>query len=99
MTDGAYAAKIERDIREAVRDGVNATPKFYVDGERIDGKLPLDGSRGRDPGRGAGGLRGLTVPGPHRSTRRCIRRRTELNRAAVARVAAATATAPRNPST
>jgi protein-disulfide isomerase len=43
VIDGAYAAKIERDIREGVKDGVNATPKFYVDGERIDGKLPLDG--------------------------------------------------------
>jgi protein-disulfide isomerase len=43
VTGGAYAAKIERDIREGVKDGVNATPKFYVDGERIDGKLPLDG--------------------------------------------------------
>jgi protein-disulfide isomerase len=30
-------------VREGVRDGVNATPKFYVDGERIDGKLPLEG--------------------------------------------------------
>jgi len=39
----AYAAKIERDVREGVRDGVNATPKFYVDGERIDGKVPLEG--------------------------------------------------------
>ena len=39
----AYAAKIERDVQEGVRDGVNATPKFYVDGERIDGKLPLEG--------------------------------------------------------
>ena len=43
VTDRAYTAKIERDIREAVRDGVNATPKFYVDGARIDGKLPLEG--------------------------------------------------------
>jgi protein-disulfide isomerase len=43
VTGNAYAAKIERDIREAIRDGVNATPKFYVAGERIDGKLPLDG--------------------------------------------------------
>jgi protein-disulfide isomerase len=39
----AYAAKIERDVREGVRNGVNATPKFYVDGERIDGKFPLEG--------------------------------------------------------
>ena len=43
VTGRAYAAKIERDVREGVRDGVNATPKFYVDGERIDGKLPLEG--------------------------------------------------------
>ena len=30
-------------MRGGIRDGVNATPKFYVDGERIDGKLPLEG--------------------------------------------------------
>jgi protein-disulfide isomerase len=39
----AYAARIERDVEEGIRNGVNATPKFYVDGERIDGKLPLEG--------------------------------------------------------
>jgi protein-disulfide isomerase len=38
-----YAAKIERDVREGIRNGVNATPKFYVDGRRIDGKVPLEG--------------------------------------------------------
>jgi len=38
-----YAARIGRDITEGVRNGVNATPKFYVNGERIDGKLPLEG--------------------------------------------------------
>ena len=43
VTGSAYAAKIEHDVREGVRNGVNATPKFYVDGERIDGKLPLEG--------------------------------------------------------
>jgi len=43
VTDHTYVAKIERDIREGVEDGVNATPKFYVDGQRIDGKLPLEG--------------------------------------------------------
>jgi protein-disulfide isomerase len=43
VTGQAYAAKIERDVREGIRDGVNATPKFYVGGERIDGKLPLEG--------------------------------------------------------
>jgi formate-nitrite transporter family protein len=43
VTGNAYAAKIQRDVQEGVRDGVNATPKFYVDGQRIDGKLPLEG--------------------------------------------------------
>jgi protein-disulfide isomerase len=38
-----YAGKIERDVREGMRNGVNATPKFYVDGRRIDGKVPLEG--------------------------------------------------------
>jgi formate-nitrite transporter family protein len=40
---GAYAAKIEHDVREGLENGVNATPKFYVDGQRIDGKFPLEG--------------------------------------------------------
>jgi len=43
VTDGAYAAKIEQDVREGFRNGVNATPKFYVDGKRLDGKFPLEG--------------------------------------------------------
>ena len=38
-----YAARIERDVREGIRNGVNATPKFYVDGARVDGKFPLEG--------------------------------------------------------
>jgi len=43
VTGNAHAARIERDVRGGIRVGVNATPKFYVDGERIDGKLPLEG--------------------------------------------------------
>ena len=43
VTGRAHAARIERDVREGVRNGVNATPKFYVNGARIDGKLPLEG--------------------------------------------------------
>ena len=43
VTDGAYAAKIERTCGKASGNGVNATPKFYVDGRRIDGKFPLEG--------------------------------------------------------
>jgi len=43
VTGRTYAAKIEADVREGFRNGVNATPKFYVNGERIDGKFPLEG--------------------------------------------------------
>jgi protein-disulfide isomerase len=43
VTDHAYAAKIDRDLQQGIQDGVNATPKFYVNGGRIDGKLPLEG--------------------------------------------------------
>ena len=43
VTGQAYTATIERDVQGGIRDGVNATPKFYVNGERIDGKLPLEG--------------------------------------------------------
>jgi protein-disulfide isomerase len=39
----AYLARINRDVQEGVQNGVNATPKFYVNGERIDGKVPLEG--------------------------------------------------------
>jgi protein-disulfide isomerase len=39
----AYADRIERDVQEGIRNGVNATPKFYVDGHRLDGHLPLEG--------------------------------------------------------
>ena len=42
LTEHAHAARIERDIAEGLRNGVNATPKFYVDGQRIDGKVPLE---------------------------------------------------------
>jgi len=38
-----YASRIERDVQEGVQSGVNATPKFYVNGTRIDGKVPLEG--------------------------------------------------------
>ena len=43
VTGQAYTAKIDRDVQEGVRDGVNATPKFYVNGGRLDGKVPLEG--------------------------------------------------------
>jgi hypothetical protein len=43
VTGNVYTARIQRDVQEGVRNGVNATPKFYVDGTRIDGHLPLEG--------------------------------------------------------
>ena len=43
VTSSAYAAKVDRDLQGGIKSGVNATPKFYVDGKRIDGKLPLEG--------------------------------------------------------
>jgi protein-disulfide isomerase len=43
VTSGVYAAKIDHDVREGFSNGVNATPKFYVDGRRLDGKFPLEG--------------------------------------------------------
>ena len=42
VADRRYAAKIEQDIAEGVRNGVNSTPKFYVNGARVDGKVPLE---------------------------------------------------------
>ena len=42
VTAQAHAAKIQADIAEGVRNGVNATPKFYVNGRRVDGKVPLE---------------------------------------------------------
>src|SRR5215472_9416840 len=43
LRGNVYAARIDRDVSEGLRNGVNQTPKFYVDGERIDGKLPMEG--------------------------------------------------------
>jgi len=30
-------------VQDGIRNGVHATPKFYVDGQRIDGKIPQEG--------------------------------------------------------
>jgi len=43
LASHAYAARIQADVQEGIRNGVNATPKFYVNGERVDGKFPLEG--------------------------------------------------------
>ncbi len=42
VTEQRYARKIEDDVQEGLRNGVNATPKFYVNGQRVDGKVPLE---------------------------------------------------------
>jgi protein-disulfide isomerase len=42
ITDQRYAGKIDDDVQEGLRNGVNQTPKFYVNGRRIDGKVPLE---------------------------------------------------------
>jgi formate-nitrite transporter family protein len=38
-----YAEKISGDVGEGIANGVNQTPKFYVNGRRIDGKFPMEG--------------------------------------------------------
>ena len=42
IAEQRYAARIESDVQEGLRNGVNATPKFYVNGLRVDGKVPLE---------------------------------------------------------
>jgi protein-disulfide isomerase len=42
LTQRRYAGKIDADLQEGLRNGVNATPKFYVNGRRVDGKVPLE---------------------------------------------------------
>ncbi len=43
VVGNVYAEKISNDISEGIRNGVNQTPKFYVNGRRIDGKFPMEG--------------------------------------------------------
>jgi protein-disulfide isomerase len=42
IAEERYAAKIDGDVQEGLRNGVNSTPKFYVNGQRVDGKVPLE---------------------------------------------------------
>ena len=42
LAENRHAARIESDLQEGLRNGVNATPKFYVNGQRVDGKTPLE---------------------------------------------------------
>ncbi len=43
VVGNVYAERISGDIDEGIRNGVNQTPKFYVNGRRIDGKFPMEG--------------------------------------------------------
>jgi formate-nitrite transporter family protein len=43
IVGNVYAERISRDIDEGIKNGVNQTPKFYVNGTRIDGKFPMEG--------------------------------------------------------
>ncbi len=43
VVGNVYTERISRDIDEGIRNGVNQTPKFYVNGRRIDGKFPMEG--------------------------------------------------------
>ncbi len=45
MQSGRHAAAIDRDLAEAERLGVRATPTFFVDGERVNGAQPVDSLR------------------------------------------------------
>jgi protein-disulfide isomerase len=48
LASHAYAARIERHVQEGIRNGVNATPKFYVNRERAHRRQgPVGGPGGR----------------------------------------------------
>jgi len=42
LDDGAYAARVEEDVRSAERSGAHSTPTFYVDGRRYDGPWDVE---------------------------------------------------------
>jgi len=42
IAERRYGRRIDADQQEGLRNGVNATPKFYVNGRRVDGKVPLE---------------------------------------------------------
>jgi protein-disulfide isomerase len=39
MANGAHADRVKEDFRGGVRNGVNGTPTFFINGERYDGEL------------------------------------------------------------
>ena len=42
INDGDYAGRVREDFRHGVRAGVNATPTFFINGERYDGATGLE---------------------------------------------------------
>jgi protein-disulfide isomerase len=39
VADGSHAARVREDFRGGVRNGVNGTPTFFINGVRYDGEL------------------------------------------------------------
>ena len=42
VRDGEHTARVREDFRHGVRAGVNATPTFFINGERYDGASGLE---------------------------------------------------------
>jgi len=42
VESGAYATRVRDDFKSGVRDGVNGTPTFFVNGQRYDGARGLE---------------------------------------------------------
>ncbi len=43
LDEHTYTTRIDHDVATGRANHVNSTPKFYVNGVRIDGKVPLEG--------------------------------------------------------
>ncbi len=42
LDEGRFAAEVQRDLDEAQRYGVNATPAFFVNGRLLSGAQPFE---------------------------------------------------------
>jgi Protein-disulfide isomerase len=42
VTSSVYAPRIREDFKSGARAGVNATPTFFINGERYDGEFDLE---------------------------------------------------------
>jgi formate-nitrite transporter family protein len=43
LESGAHSERLEHDFRSGVRSGVNGTPTFFINGERLDGPWDFKG--------------------------------------------------------